>query len=238
MSATEAQQAISESGCWAVTAEGKACEERCGLPGKLPYCSKHLRVGDEAFVKVLHPDPSIGHILVARVSLPVGYYAVFWGHCVPSRTSTRREKSHDYLMEFDDDRNIDPTAFPGSVLQFAACPGPDELDNLVYGAISSDHSSCTGLSDFVDPPHVGIVMVTRRPVSPGEQLLLAYETNESKTAQWFQQAGLQWRNVGCEKYPALRHVLVSTVTEELFEERRWADYCAKASESDAGPTTS
>ena len=37
-----------------------------------------------------------------------------------------------WLRELDERHDIDPTEFRGSTLQFAACPGPDELDNLIY----------------------------------------------------------------------------------------------------------
>lgn len=219
------RQVLSAKRCWATTLDGSPCQDE-RLPTCLPYCARHLEVGDEAFRKVQHTDPRLGNILVARFPLPARYYAAFWGRCVPSAKASGGQRpvgSQDYVMEFDDDRNIDPTDYPGSVLQYAACPGPDELDNIVY----ADESAMADLgcdSDFTDGSLAGIVMVTRREVCLDEQVLMAYEADEAKTARWFMQAHCEWTNVGCEEFPARRHHLVATVTDELFEERRWSDY--------------
>merc|ERR1740123_1423055 len=127
-------QVVSASGCWATTGDGKPCPSERHLPGKLPYCSRHIWRGDEAFRKVRHPDPRLGHVLVARFSLPARYYAVFWGRCVPSGSgslySGRRVSNQDYLMELTATEISTPQSFPGPCCNSPRVQGQMSLTTL------------------------------------------------------------------------------------------------------------
>ena len=101
----------------------------------VPYCEKHLELGDDALKVYMHPK-GFGKILVARFNLPKGYRMVYHG--------VRRSTGSDDDLDPDEDRTLwfyptpggdvngylDPTNCPGSVLQFAANGGPGEVANL------------------------------------------------------------------------------------------------------------
>lgn len=101
----------------------------------VPYCEKHLKLGDDALKVYMHPK-GFGKILVARFNLPKGYRMVYHG--------LRRSTGSDADLDPDEDRTLwfyptpggdvngylDPTTCSGSLLQFAANGGPGEVANL------------------------------------------------------------------------------------------------------------
>eukprot|EP00949_MAST-11_sp_MAST-11-sp1_P005316 g5316.t1 len=123
--------------CWAMTTGGEPC--RAKAAGPIPYCRRHLTSGDGAVKVVDHPNKNFGKILVARYKLPKKYRLLYWGK--RERITPQNEKDDDRQIHFflDDVRQygcIMPGKFLGSVLQFASCPGPGELQTL---ATTSTH---------------------------------------------------------------------------------------------------
>ena len=158
----------------------------------IPYCKKHLEAGDGA-VKVLdHPsNKNVGKILVARFDLPKGYKFIYWGKRIPMSASSALEdrQIHFLLHGYKEYGVVDPEEFKGSVLQFAACPGPQEIANMYT---TSDHFG--GKNDKI----VGRVYQLAHAVKKDEQIAHHYGN------EWFESRSIVRANVGTEKYPIAR----------------------------------
>ena len=127
--------------CWASTLSGVRCTATV-VPREgegddpIPYCGVHLKAGDGNLRVVQHGlDAAQGLLLVARRDLPAGYRMVYWG----ARTRCPYLYQEDRCLLFDkagcgNNGVINPgegaLAKRGSLLQFAACPGPDERANM------------------------------------------------------------------------------------------------------------
>jgi hypothetical protein len=133
--------------CWAYSRTGKRCrhiiESREGEPIPIPYCSRHMKSGDSALKVVRHP--LAGKCLVARYDLPAKYRMAFYGNRGRCATSDREDRSISYYpphpqtgsnyhpltrtLRTDNYNGVLNPKDTGDILQYAACPGPNERQN-------------------------------------------------------------------------------------------------------------
>ena len=71
------QQNAGTDYCWAMCKSGTPCSRRCQSESPVPYCTDHLKRGDDAFRTEDHF--LAGKILVANFDLPKGYKTVYFG---------------------------------------------------------------------------------------------------------------------------------------------------------------
>ena len=148
--------------CWATTKAGLPCgRPACSKPESsgIPYCARHMRVGDEAFQVVEHDEhPEIfGKILIARHPIPKNYRLVYWGALRRGSDVKIGDAGEDHMIDFcpnpysDQSRGtIDPTRHKGAIAQFAATNGPGELISMTpeyelydYGKKRTACAGCT-----------------------------------------------------------------------------------------------
>ena len=100
----------------------------------IPYCDAHLESGDGAVKVAQHPR--CGKILVARRPLPRGYRLVYWGNRVPCPRCDKEDRCVSYYpisVKTGERGAYNGVIDPGDtddVMQFASCPGPNELVNM------------------------------------------------------------------------------------------------------------
>jgi len=173
--------------CWALDKSGTPCEKKAQKKCPVPYCSKHLRVGDDAFSTREHPL-GIGKILIANFDLPKNYKMVYFGTRKPVRKLNKLRK--DYMLSFWKGGGvIDPQDCPvSSKLQYMSNPGPAERSNV----------TCTDrmFGDTRDEGIVGREYKTTEFIPKGTQMLQFYGP------QWFASRDMEKINVGTNKYPA------------------------------------
>lgn len=194
--------------CWAHTHTGIRCTAlvtpREGEPIPIPYCSCHLKSGDGALKVVNHPFA--GKALVARFDLPAKYRMAYWGKRGRCQTCDKEDRAISfYPPNRVTGRNIDPKIEggrtlkqdnyngvlnpegTGDIIQYAACPGPNERQNMrstfqYFGVRNGDVG--------------GLEFVTVIPVPKGTQLLHWYGSD------WWKQRDLKRCDVGTKRYPA------------------------------------
>ena len=173
--------------CWALDKSGTPCEKKAQKKCPVPYCAKHLRVGDDAFSTREHPL-GIGKILIANFDLPKNYKMVYFGTRKPVRKLNKLRK--DYMLSFWQGGGvIDPQDCPvSSKLQYMSNPGPAERSNV----------TCTDrmFGDTRDEGIVGREYKTTEFIPKGTQMLQFYGP------QWFASRDMEKINVGTNKYPA------------------------------------
>ncbi len=173
--------------CWALDKTGTPCEKKTQKKCPVPYCSKHLRIGDDAFSTREHPL-GIGKILIANYDLPKNYKMVYFGTRKPVRKLNKLRK--DYMLSFWKGGGvIDPQDCPkSSKLQYMSNPGPAERSNV----------TCTDrmFGDTRDEGIVGREYKTTEFIPKGTQMLQFYGP------QWFASRDMEKINVGTKKYPA------------------------------------
>ncbi len=173
--------------CWALDKSGTPCEKKAQKRCPVPYCAKHLRVGDDAFSTREHPL-GIGKILIANFDLPKNYKMVYFGTRKPVRKLNKLRK--DYMLSFWQGGGvIDPQDCPvSSKLQYMSNPGPAERSNV----------TCTDrmFGDTRDEGIVGREYKTTEFIPKGTQMLQFYGP------QWFASRDMEKINVGTNKYPA------------------------------------
>jgi|EP00945_MAST-04E_sp_MAST-4E-sp1_P004479 hypothetical protein len=198
--------------CWASTKKGKPCgkptcksEEASGIP----YCKRHLEIGDEAFIPVDHDVcPEIfGKLLIARFPIKKNYRVVYWGKLW--RNNKVPKSADDHTIEFcpneysDQCRGtIDPTPYPGSVAQFAACNGPGECVNM---APDSRHFGNWGKKRT---PCAGRVYKITKDIPKGHQIVHDYGSG------WMDDRNITRLNAGTDKYPITKKKLRSKVLKK------------------------
>merc|ERR1711966_300404 len=108
----------------------------------IPYCNVHLKSGDGALKVVKHPIA--GKCLVARYRLPAKYKIVFHGKRGRCQTCDKEDRAISYYPpNKDTGRNKDSNGNisvnyngvlnpggTGDMIQYAACPGPGERQNM------------------------------------------------------------------------------------------------------------
>ena len=173
--------------CWAMDKSGTPCKKKTQKKCPVPYCSKHLRCGDDAFSTREHPL-GIGKILIASFDLPKNYKMVYFGTRKPVRKLNKLRK--DYMLSFWRGGGvIDPQDCPvSSKLQYMSNPGPQERSNV----------TCTNrmFGDTRDEGIVGREYKTTEFIPKGTQMLQFYGP------QWFASRDIEKINVGTKKYPA------------------------------------
>jgi hypothetical protein len=190
--------------CWAHSRGGVRCQalvkSREGEPIPIPYCRAHLRAGDGAVrvVKIQGEEKC----LVARHDLPKNYRLAFWGQrgkCPTSdkddraisfyppdaRTGKNRDengvlRTHNYNGALNPDKT-------GDVIQYAACPGPTERQNMrstfQYWGVRNGQMG-------------GLEFVTLEAIPKNTQLCHWYGNG------WWSARDIKRRDVGTNKFPA------------------------------------
>mmetsp|Transcript_2243 Transcript_2243/g.4826 ORF Transcript_2243/g.4826 Transcript_2243/m.4826 type:complete len:273 (-) Transcript_2243:194-1012(-) len=196
-------QQVSSVQCWAHSSAGTRCtrmiKSREGEPVPIPYCNKHLESGDGALKVVDHPFA--GKCLVARYDLPSKYRIVFWGkrgRCAncskedraisfyPPDSTTGRNKDADGNVRDNYNGVLNPGG-TGDLIQYAACPGPNERQNMrstfqYWGVRNGDVG--------------GLEFITLEPVQRNTQLCHWYGSG------WWSARGVKRMDVGTKKHPA------------------------------------
>jgi len=133
--------------CWAHSRTGIRCTKlvnsREGEPIPIPYCSIHMKSGDGALKVVNHPFA--GKCLVARYDLPKKYRIAFYGfrgRCkpcdkedraisfYPPQKLTGKNKLPDGTIQSNNYNGVLNPTGTGDLIQYAACPGPRERQNM------------------------------------------------------------------------------------------------------------
>ena len=190
--------------CWATTKAGQPCgKPACRKPESsgIPYCARHMRVGDEAFKVVEHDThPEIfGKILVARHEVPKNYRIIYWGALRRESEVKDKDAGSDHMISFcpnaysDQSRGtIDPSSYEGAVAQYAATNGPGELISMTpeyghFGDWGKKRTVCAGRTyRFV------------RNLPKGMQVTHDYGGG------WMEDRGIKKLRVGTELYPTMR----------------------------------
>ena len=192
--------------CWALNQSNRQrcqaiCKSREGEPIPVPYCHRHLQSGDHA-LKVVHHHLA-GKCLVARYDLPARYRMAFYGirgrcpasdkedrsisyypphsvtgsNCYPNTRTLKRHNYNGVLNPKD----------TGDLLQYAACPGPTERQNIRstfrYWGKRNGHLG-------------GLEFITLEPIPKNTMLCHWYG------AGWWSARGIQRCDVGTDKHPA------------------------------------
>ncbi|KAL1527406.1 hypothetical protein AB1Y20_016074 [Prymnesium parvum] len=144
--------------------------------GSCGYCENHMTTGDPSIYAFHHSTiPALGKVLAAARDLPQGYRFVFWGTL---KEWDPNEPAAEWAMDFWPHKGIiDPTEHPGSKMQFAPNPGPNETHNLVH-VKGGSHGHCKSV--MKNRPRktctcsigrlIGREMNLRRPVAKNEQI--------------------------------------------------------------------
>jgi hypothetical protein len=193
--------------CWAHTRSGRRCStlvlSREGEPIPVPYCDRHLKNGDGALRIVSHPK--VGKCLVARYNLPARYRIAFHGIRGKCSTSDKEDRSLSFYppdpvsgSNFQAEsglrkrkiNNYNGVVNPkdtGDVMQFAACPGPSERQNLrsTFQYFGKRHGRLAALE-----------FLTTEPVSRNAQLCFWYGSG------WWSARHVKRCDVGTESHPA------------------------------------
>ena len=131
--------------CWAHTRSGKRCttlvKPREGEPIPVPYCDRHIKCGDYALRGIRHPIA--GKCLVARWPLPAKYRIAFHGKRGKCLSCSKEDRAISFYPPNpktgkNRDGNIVTNNYngvlnpegTGDLIQFAACPGPNERQNM------------------------------------------------------------------------------------------------------------
>jgi len=193
--------------CWAHTKTGVRCtntvRSREGEPVPVPYCAVHMKSGDGALRVVNHLIA--GNCLVARFDLPAKYRLAYWGlrgRCGPSNEEDRaisfyppdkvtgRNKKKDGTRIVNYNGVLNPGG-TGDVIQYAACPGPNERQNMRSTAqYWGLRNGSTG----------GLEFITLESVPKNTQLCHWYGPG------WWSARGVKRMDVGTKQHPAPRRI--------------------------------
>jgi len=191
--------------CWAHKRSGFRClsmvESREGEPIPIPYCEAHLKSGDAAVKVVSHPFA--GKTLVANWALPKDYRMVFWGYRGKCPTSNKEDRSisyyppnrktgrnlipHTRTLKTDNYNGVLNPKGTGDILQYAACPGPSERQNMrsTFQYFGLRNGNVGGLE-----------FITLEEIPKNTQLCHWYGKG------WWSARGIKRQDVATEKYPA------------------------------------
>jgi hypothetical protein len=194
--------------CWALKSCGSRCQTICtpreGEPIPIPYCDKHLQSGADYALKVVS-HPIAEKCLVARFDLPKNYRMVFFGRRGKCPTSDREDRSISFYPPnpvtgsncLPGTRTLKRNNYNGvlnpkdtaDVLQYAACPGPNERQNIrsTFRYWGVRHGEWGGLE-----------FVTLEKIPKNTMLCHWYGSG------WWSARNIQRIDVGLPKYPAPR----------------------------------
>lgn len=144
----------------------------------------------EERVDVVQSENGIGKTLVSKRRMEKGEVFFFWGKRV--KKGEIDEKSRDYVLTCRR-KIIDPTRCAESVLQFANCPGKDELPCLYI-----TNTIVEGRREKTGEKMIGAKAVLTTEVEKGQQLTYWYGKG------WFEERGIERRNVGSDLFPCRR----------------------------------
>ena len=148
-----------------------------------------MKHGDEKVKVIDHPTLDIGKILIARFPIPKGYRFIYWGD--RTRRTYQSEKNDDRQIDFlvngrTEFGVINPGPHKGSVMQFAASPGPKEHWNM--------YTTSYHFGDKKSKLAGRMYNVTRH-IPVNTQVAHHYGNG------WFDDRGIKRINVGTEQYP-------------------------------------
>jgi len=167
-------------------------------PLPIPYCEMHLKHGDGA-LKVV-PHPFAGKCLVARYDLPPKYKIAFWGNRGPCKNCSEEDRAISYYppdRHTGKNKDADGTirtnyngvlnpGGTGDLIQFAACPGPGERQNMrstfQYWGVRNGKIG-------------GLEFVTLDSIPKNTQLCHWYGPG------WWSARGVKRKDVGTKRYP-------------------------------------
>merc|ERR1711879_139357 len=168
----------------------------------VPYCRKHMRLGDPAVRVAEHPKA--GKILVAARALPKGYRLALWGR--RKRKKDVSKKAQEWAFIVDTGHMLDPTTEKGSMVQYCACPGPNERAAVtpIGGSYAGDKYGCW-------------VFQTIEKLRPAWQVTMQYGNTSKESDNFFEERGIKRCDVGTKSYPALRRrdVLNTTIKHAI-----------------------
>jgi len=187
---TSAGQPFLSSGRCIATgrAGGKVCGKPRGADG-VPYCTLHMKTGDPSLKVVAHPRA--GKILVAARTLPKGYRMALWGLLRKPKNMT--EQAMEWAFKLGDGRMLDPTDFTGSMVQFCACPGPNEAAAMQ----ATSHQE-------MKKEYGSWVFCTREQLPQSWQLTMQYGNTSKQSEEFFAERGIKRLDVGTRRNPVLR----------------------------------
>jgi len=179
--------------CIATSAkDGRPCPSSRATPN-VPYCQACMRRGDASLKVVKHPR--FGYILIAARDLPKGYYAGWWGKLIANKNLP--EANAEWALSTKSGM-IDALPYNGSQLKYSACPGPHEVPTVNF---APNHSSLLGKTKGAQTT---MLFWTLRPVPKGTQLTMMYNEDEKSTEVFFKERGIERKDVGTNRYPAIR----------------------------------
>lgn len=169
---------------------GKPCPWPRVQP-ELPYCKQCILKGDPSLRVEQHPH--FGKILVATRDLPKGYRVAWWGKLVAK--SRMRLKDWEWACE-SKFGVINSVPFPGSLLQFCACPGLGEVPTIDF-ARDFEALLKRGLKTC-------LMFSLLRAVPKRYQLTMTYNKDETSMDEFFMERGLLRGDVGTPEFPSFR----------------------------------
>jgi hypothetical protein len=141
--------------------------------------------------------PKFGKILVARRDLPSSYYIVWWG--TKQKYKDVPNAHMEWALQTRTGAGYINARYHqgGSLLQFSACPGPNELTTVWMGPHSE---SVLRKNEKL----AGLLFSTRMEVPKNHHLTMMYGDSPKGTDEFFKDRGLVRGDVGTPKFPALR----------------------------------
>jgi len=183
------QHFLSSGLCIATDLTCKPCASAVGAAG-VPYCKRHMNIGDPSFKVVKHP--LAGKILVAARTLPKGYRIALWG---PQRRKKEMSaEGMEWAFHITKQWMIDPTSCKGSLVQFCPCAGPNEAAALLTTPVTATPGM----------PYGAWAFITRERIQKNWQMTMQYGSNSKDSDEFFTERGLIRVDVGTKTYPALR----------------------------------
>ncbi|CAE8603479.1 unnamed protein product, partial [Polarella glacialis] len=172
---------------------GKACP--CDRVNPLiPYCKKCCKSGDPSLKVCTHPK--FGKILIALRDLPKPYYVAWWGKQLKRKDMP--QKHMEWALQTNTGM-VDAVPFKeGSMLQFCACSGPNEIPTIDFAPDSEI------LLKSRNEKMAAVIFRTLRDIPRGHQVTMMYNTNEKTTNEFFKEQGIVRGDVGTPRYPCLR----------------------------------
>lgn len=217
------QHAIGQSRCIStLRATGKACAGKLAEDG-VPYCRECMKTGDPSLRVASHPKA--GKILVAARPLPAGYRVALWGRI--ARRQELSAKSQEWAFTIaPPDKQLDPTPFKGSLVQFCACAGPTEV------AAVKPFPASTGV--YGGKKYGCWMFRTIHKLPKNWQVTMQYGNNSKESAEFFAERGILRCDVGTPAFPALRRKDAKAIARGMA--RRAAADEARKAKTAAGKT--
>lgn len=176
--------------CMSTQLSGARCMSKQGKRF-VPYCVSCMKTGDPSLGVVNHPR--FGKTLICLRALPLGYRLGLWGDL--QKDADMPDEDGEWGFEFARGKNINPVKYPGSVVQFSQCPGPNERISIGWATayLHTDLVSKLGC----------IMFETKHGVQKNQQLNMMYSGTQSEADSFFAERGLTRCDVYTPQYPTL-----------------------------------